>query len=216
MASESTAIGNVYEMRVHGRIENQEYINVIHFQSIDAGRDLVEDLLIVAYLCFLEQLVPIMGDKFTLEKVTGKRVAPDVGPEWEHAGGGADVRVGQAEGDTLPSFVSIRCNIRCTRGGRSGRGAIALAGIPDAATDGSSIVDPSTFWTGLQAWLDCMRNAFLQGFGLGTKHFLIGVVSRKLGNAKPPYLTAQFSTAVSMQLKNRVGSQNSRKIGHGS
>lgn len=216
MASEATAIGNVYELRVHGRIEDQEYINVIHFQAIDAGRDLVTDLLIVAYLCFVEQLLPVMGSRFRLEKVTGKRVSPDVGPEWEYAGEGDETLVGAAEGDTLPSFVSVRCNIRCTRGGRSGRGAIALAGIPDAATDGSSIINPSTFWTGLQAWLNCMRDAFLQGWGLGTKHFLIGVVSRKLGEPKPPYDVGQFSTAVSMQIKTRVGSQNSRKIGHGS
>lgn len=213
--AEASAIGNVYELRVLGKLENQDCINVLHFQALEDGRDIVTDLLIVAYICFVEQLVPHLATQYRLDKMEVKRVAPTLGPVWEYAGETGDILTGAAEGDGLPSFVSVRTDIRCVRGGRSGKGSIAIGGVPEAATVGSTIVTGGDFWTGFQAWLDCVRNAFLQGFGFGTKHFLIGVVSRKLGASKPPYTTAQFSVAVSMTAKPKVGSQVSRKIGHG-
>jgi len=214
--AEVTVEGNVYQLRIHGRIEGQEYINVMHFQAVAGNVDIVEFLLVVMYLCFLNNLVPSLGSAFRLEKVSGKRVAPDVGPEWEYSGGADDVQVGAAEGDTLPSFVSLRTDIRCQRGGRSGHGSFAIAGIPDAATTGSTIVAGSPFETAWKAFVECIRDSFLQGHEFSTKKFHIGVVSRKAGTNKPPYTIAQFSTAVSLTPRLRVGSQNSRKIGHGS
>lgn len=214
--AEVSVDGNVYQVRIHGRIEGQEYINVLHFQAVGGNQDIVEFLIVVIYLCFLNSLVPALGSGFRLEKVSGKRVAPDVGPEWDYSGDVDDVQVGAAEGDTLPSFVSLRCNIRCARGGRSGKGSFAIAGIPDAATTGSSIIPGSSFETAWKAFVECIRDAFLQGWEFSTKKFHIGVVSRSLGAAKPPYTIDQFSTAVSLTPMLRCGSQVSRKIGHGS
>jgi hypothetical protein len=214
--AEASIATNVYQVRIHGRIEGQEYINVMHFQAVAGGDDIVEFLIVIIYLCFLNSLVPALGGGFTLEKVSTKRVAPDVGPEWDYSGEVDDVLTGAAEGDTLPSFVALRCNIRCARGGRSGKGSFAIAGIPDAATTGSSIVPGSSFETAWKAFVECIRTSFLQGHGFSTKKFHIGVVSRTLGAAKPPYAIAQFSTAVSLTPMLRCGSQVSRKIGHGS
>jgi len=214
--AEVTVEGHVYQVRIHGTIEGQEYINVLHFQAVTGNVDIVEFLLIVVYLCFLNTLVPKLGSAFRLNKVSGKRVSPSVGPEWEYSGGPTDVHVGAAEGDTLPSFVSVRTDIRCERGGRSGRGSFAIAGIPDAATTGSTIIESSEFFIAFKAFIECLRDSFLQGWEFSTKKFHIGVVSRKLGEKKPPYNLDQFSTAVSLTPHNRVGTQNSRKIGHGS
>jgi hypothetical protein len=214
--AEASAIGAVYQLRVLGKLEQQDCINVIHFQAVDDGRDIVTDLLVIFYLCFLNQLVPHLSSSFTLEKMEVKRVAPTVGPIWEYAGDGSGTLTGAAEGDGLPAFVSVRANIRCERGGREGKGSIAIGGVPEAATTGSEINSAGDFWTHFQSWLDCVKNAFLSGWGLSTKHFLIGVVSRKAGSNKPPFATTQFSHAVSITGKPRVGSQNSRKIGHGS
>jgi hypothetical protein len=213
--AETSAIGNVYEIRILGKLENQDCQNVIHFQALQDGRDIVTDLLVVFYLCFLNQLVPHLSSLYSLDKMEVKRVAPTLGPVWEHAGTTGDVLVGAAEGDGEPSFVSVRTDIRCERGGRSGKGSISIGGIPEGAAVGSAILTTGDFWTHFQSWLDCVRNAFLVGFGLDTKHFAIGVISRKLGVNKPPYATTQFSTAVSMTAKPKVGSQISRKIGHG-
>lgn len=216
MATEASAIGNVYEVRVHGRIELQEYINVINFQAIDDGRDIVDDLANPVYQAYVDRLVPASGQFFKIEKTSVKRVAPTLGPQWDYLGDDADVRTGATEGDTLPSFVSVRSNIRCVRGGKRGRGAISIAGIPDAATIGSTIITDSPYWIGFLDWQNQMKNLFLQGWGLGTKHFLIGVVSRAEGAHKPPYATAQFSTAVNVFALPKVGTQNSRKVGRGS
>lgn len=214
--AETSEIGNVYQLRLVGKLEGQDCINVIHFQAVDAGRDLITDLLIVFYLCFLNQLIPHLSNKYQFFKVDVKRVAPTLGPLWEYMGGDADVKVGAAEGDALPAFVSCRADIHCERGGRSGRGSIAMGGIPETATIGSDIIIAGDFWTHFQSWLECVRSHFLADWGLDTKHFLIGVLSRKLGAPKPPFTTAQFSHAVNISAKPRVGTQNSRKVGHGS
>jgi hypothetical protein len=215
--SELSVIGNIYQLRTVGKLEGQDCINVIHFEALQADQDIVTQLLVVFYLCFLNQLVPHLSSAFSLDRMEVKRVAPTVGPVWEYGGTVGDVLAGVAEGDGEPSFVSVRTDIRCLRGGRSGKGSISIGGIPEGATVFSTINTAGDFWTHFQSWLECVRAAFLMGHGFDdTRKFCIGVVSRKLGTNKPPFATAQFSRAVSLSAKPKVGSQNSRKVGHGS
>lgn len=215
--AELSVIGNIYQVRTVGKLEGQDCINVIHFQALQADRDIVTDLLVVFYLCFLEQLVPHLSSAFVLSRMEVKRVGPTLGPIFEHSGTTGDVLTGAAEGDGLPSFVSVKADIRCERGGRSGHGSIAIGGIPEGATVLSTINTAGDFWTHFQSWLECVRAAFLMGHGFDdTRKFCLGVVSRKAGAIKPPFTTAQFSRAVSLSAQPHVGSNNSRKIGHGS
>jgi hypothetical protein len=211
-----TAADEVYMLRVHGRIEGQEYINVMHFQATGDNTDVIQWLLIKAWLCFVEQLLPASGNLFSLERMTAMRVAPTLGPEVEYTGEPTQTLVGAAAGDTVASFVSARCSIRCERAGKRGRGRISFAGVPEGSTLGSTIVEESPYWTALKNWLTCMQGNFLKGFGFDTHRFNIGVVSRSSGALKPPYAVAQFSPAISMKLSRALGSQTSRKVGHGS
>lgn len=214
--AEHSVIGNIYQLRTIGSLGGQDCINVTHFQAMQADRDIVTDLLVVFYLCFLNQLVPHLSSAYRLIRMEVKRVGPTVGPVFEYGGETGDVLQGVAEGDSLPEFVSCRTDIRCERGGRSGHGSIAIGGIPESATSGSAIDTAGDFWTHFQSWLECVRSAFLIGHGFDdTRKFSIGVVSRKAGSLKPPFTTEQYSHAVSLSARPRVGSQNSRKVGHG-
>lgn len=206
----------VFMVRVHGSIEGQEYVNVLHFQCVINNSDIVEHLLIAAWLCFVEQLIPKSGANFELQRITAMRVAPTVGPEHEYSGTGAQQLTGQGAGDSLPSFCSCVIGIRSERAGKRGIGRFALAGIPESDTTGSLINSESDFWDAVQAFVDCMAGKFLgRGAVNFEHHFALGVLSRASGTAKPPYAVNQFSTSTALRPSRRIGTIKSRQLGRG-
>jgi hypothetical protein len=212
-----TSVGDVWQVVVKCRIEQQEHLNVWHFQAATAIGD-VETALLLAIIQCLEPFVTAHSAPFVFEGLVAKQVAPVLGPIIEmDPTGGTDI-TGEALGDAGVSFNSVCVSIHTTRGGRTGRGRIFFGGIPESATMGSSFIQGSEFWLALGTFLVCIATKFIRNTAdlNPGQVWDMGIMSRKLGGLKPPYQTAGFARATKLIPNTLVKSTVSRKIGKGS
>lgn len=213
----TAAVGEVWEVVLEGRQESQQVLNVMHFRARGAVADVELTLLRQVIVCILTALRPVMGANYQVVRAKGKQVAPILGPEIELMPESGEAVQGAEEGDTLPSYVSLCINIHTTRGGRSGRGRMFIPGIPEAATQGSFIPIDNPFWIGVLAYIACIADSFIHPDELAEANkWDLGVMSRKIGGFKPPYLPAGFARATRLTAKNALGTTRSRKVGKGS
>ena len=212
------SVGEIYEVITHQRQEGQEVLNVNYYRCATAVDDLEVRLLRALIVCLTTILRPTQGSNWQLVKMSAKRVTPDLGPIFELAPVSTDDVQGDSEGDTLPAHCSLCVNIHTTRGGRSGRGRMFLAGIPEGATSGSYIETTNPHWTSILNYLACVAAAFVHPtIDTGSNIIQLGVMSRKLaGVSKPPFVASAFAPATRLVPRNIVGSSNSRKVGKGS
>jgi hypothetical protein len=212
------AAGQIYEVITHQRQEGQEVLNVNYYRCVTAVDDLEVRLLRALIVCLTTLLRPTQGSNWQFVKMSMKRVYPDLGPIVELNPESTDEVQGESEGDTLPTHCSLCVNIHTTRGGRSGRGRMFLAGIPEGATSGSYIEQTNPHWTAILNYLACVAAAFVKPtVDTGSNIIQLGVMSRKLaGVAKPPFPATAFAPATKLVPRNIVGSSNSRKVGKGS
>lgn len=209
--------GEIYEVVQHQRQEGQEVLNVMYFRCVTAVDDLEVRLLRALIICLTTLLRPTMGSNWQFVKMSCKRVTPDLGPVFELGPEPTDQLQGAAEGDTLPTHDSICVNIHTTRGGRSGRGRMFLAGIPEGATSGSAIETSNPHWTAILNYLACVAAAFVHPtLDTGSNIIQLGVMSRKIGGVKAPFLGTGFAPATRLIPRNLIGTTNSRKVGRGS
>lgn len=209
--------GAIWEVVLEGTQERQQVLNVMHFRMVTAVDDVEARLLRALVVCLLTVLRPQMGSNYQFVRVHGKRVSPDVGPVVELGPEVGDVLQGASEGDTEPTFVSVCVNIHTVRGGRSGRGRMFLPSVPEGATTGSFVEETNPYWTAVLAYLACVAGQFVHPtLDVGSNIIQMGVMSRKIGGAKPPYLAAGFAAATKLIPNLKLASTNSRKVGRGS
>lgn len=209
--------GDIFEVVVHCRQEGQQVLNVLFFRADTDIDDIVERLLRALMLCWIEFLLPISGSNLQLVKVAAKRVAPDLGPVEELGPEATDVIQGAAVGDTHPTYVSVCTNIHTVRGGRSGRGRMFTAGVPEGVTQGSFIQTTNPYWAAFLAFVACIADKFIhQGEPLGAQQLSLGVMSRKIGGVKAPFNINGFAAATKLIPLNRLSHNVSRRVGRGS
>lgn len=209
--------GDIFEVVVHCRQEGQQVLNVLFFRADTDVDDIIVRLLRALMLCYLEILLPGSGSNMQLVKVAAKRVYPDLGPVEELGPEAGDVIQGAAVGDTLPTYASICFNIHTSRGGRSGRGRMFTAGIPEGVTQGSYVQTTNPYWAILLAFAACLVDKFIhQGEPLGNNQISLGVMSRKIGGVKAPYNVNGFAAATKIIPLNRLSHNVSRRVGRGS
>jgi hypothetical protein len=208
--------GEVYEVVLEGRQENQQVLNVMFFRAATASDSVETRLLRALVICWLTQMVPALATSYSFIRCTGKRVVPDLGPVLESFPITGDVVAGAATGGAEPTFVSALISIRTTRGGRSGKGRIFVPGVPEIAKTDSFILTSSAFWIALANYIACVVATFItSGDPPPANTWDIGVMSRKIGGTKPPFTADGFAPAISLAPRTLLASTNSRKIGHG-
>jgi len=214
MASIPAAVNDLFQVRIKGFIEGQETNNVLHFKCAAASSDVEVGLILVLIQCFITHLLPLWSNKWTLDTVVWKRVSPTLSPEFVSSG--TTGVTGAILTDSLPTFNAALVSIRTAEGGRSKRGRMFLAGIPESATTGSSfnLTDPT--WAAIIAFVACLVDKFIDNGELGTDRFQLGVYSRKIGGAAFPYGAAGFTPAVSLNAVALIATMRSRKVGRGS
>lgn len=212
-----TTVGQVFELTIHMRVEDQEVLNILHFQTVQANSD-VELRLLRAMLDCVVAFIPFCSTATLLEKVSAKRVVPDLGPIMEVSPGEAQASAGASAGDPHVSFSAALISKRTIRGGRSGLGRMFLGGIPEAATNGSKFNTEHAYWTAIAAFIACVVAKFIQEGEIleSDQFFQLGVMSRKLGGAKPPYAAEGFARVVSLTPNVFIKSNVLRKVGRGS
>lgn len=214
MASISAAVGDMFQVRVKGFQEGQETNNVLHFVCSAASSDVDLHLIQVLIQCFITHLLPAWSAHWTLDTVVWKRVSPTLSPEFVSS---ATTGVsGALVTDSLPTFNAALVSIRTAQGGRSKRGRMFLAGIPESATLKSQFDLAGLPWAAILAFVACLVDKFIDNAELGSDRFTMGVYSRKLGGAAFPYGAAGFTPAVSLNAVSLVATMRSRKVGRGS
>lgn len=213
----AAAAGEVWEVVLEGRQEGQQVLNVLYFRMRTSVDNVELRLLRALVECLLDTFVPAAASTYQYVRCHGKRVTPDVGPVVEIGTESGDLIQGATEGDAEPSFVSVCVNIHTTRGGRSGRGRMFLPAVPEGATTGSFVQTTQPYWLAIVAYLACVAGKFIHaGEPIGTNEIELGVMSRKIGGIKAPFLAAGFAAAVRLVPLNRLSHNVSRKVGRGS
>lgn len=212
---EAAAVNDLYQVRLIGRIEGQETNNVLHFQCVGATTDVELNLIQVFLECFITNLLPVLSSNWQLVECRWKKVYPTLGVETVTVPSGTTTGGGSAS--SLPSFNSLLYSIRTPTGGRTHRGRMYVAGIPEDATLGSAFDPTHAFWTGALAFALCVVSEFVHPDPAGGSDlFNLVVYSRKLGGSIFPYGLAGVTSMQSFTPNLQIASTRSRKVGRGS
>lgn len=208
------ATGEIVQVLVQGTIEEQQCENVWYFRAQANDNDFLLHLLANIAQCMLA-LVPILAPSYRLDRIKGKVVSPGVGAEEEWLPEPTDTVTGEAAGDSEPSFVSALISLYTTRGGRSGRGRIYIAGVAEQDTVGSYINREAALWAALAAFAACMLDKFKPRDVPVAGNYDWGVMSRKIGGNKPPFLPGGYAMITRAVPKDLLATTRSRKVGRG-
>ncbi len=209
------AVNSLWEVRIQGRIEGQETDNVLHFKCVGATSDVELHLIQVLLTCFITHMLPVITSTWTLERVLWKQVSPVLGVEQISIPVGSGAGGGSAA--ALPSYCSALISKRTLTGGRSHRGRMYVAGIPEDQTTGSAINTEGPFWAALLAFALCVITEFVHPDPAGgTDIFDLIVYSRKIGGSAFPYgLTGSTDVREFVPVA-QIATTRSRKVGRGS
>jgi hypothetical protein len=211
--------GQIVQVLVQGVIEEQECENVWYFRALANDNDMLLHLLADIAACFVA-LIPSLSSTYRLERLKAKVVSPIVGPEEEWLPAPGALIEGAEAGDSEPSFVSALISLHTTRGGRSGRGRIYIAGVPESQTIASKLNRDLVLWAALAAFVACMLDKFKSRDVPVAGQYDWGVMSRKIGSPdpahlKPPFLPAGYAQITRAVPKEELATTRSRKIGRG-
>lgn len=210
----ASQLNDLWQVRVKGFIEGQETNNVLHFLCKGNTSDVEVQLILKLITCFVTHLLPALANAWTLDQVLWKRVSPTLSPEFITVPESGNV--GALTTDSLPTFNAALVSIRSAEGGRSKRGRMFLAGIPEAATIGSRFNLTGATWLAIVAFVNCVVTEFVTNAELGSDQFHLGIYSRKIGGASFPYNLSGFTPAVNLNPVALVATMRSRKVGRGS
>lgn len=211
----TAAAGEIWQVLIQGIIEDQQCENVLWFRAQDADPNVLGNLIADLVECFLTGLVPALSATYSFERIVARRMIPTQGPDVIYTpAAGIDVQ-GASAGDAEPSFVSALISLQSVRGGRSGRGRMFIAGIPEGQTVASYINSELALWAALLAFCVCMLGKFITKDVPGAGDWEWGVFSRKLGHAKAPFDPAGFAAITAATPRRLLATTRSRKIGHG-
>lgn len=208
--------GEVVQVVIRGKLEQQDCLNILYFQANDVIQDILVALLAKVAACIMQFLVPVLSSQYTLERIVGRVVAPAVGPDTWWTPGVNDVVQGALATGGSTSFVSAVVSIRTTRAGPTGRGRMFIGGVAEAATLNSYINKEHPMWAGLIAFVDCLLSQFHSNNDPVQAPLSWGIMSRKLGGQKPPFVVGGFAGVIYAAPNHALGSTNSRKVGRGS
>lgn len=212
--AELAAVNDLFQVRVKGFLHNQECNNVLHFKAITADGDVELHLIQALIECFVMHLLPGLSSAYILDTVIWKRVHPTLGPDFITTFPPASI--GAIVGDSVPSFCAALLSIRTAQGGRSKRGRMFLAGLPESGTTQSGINTSAPTWTAILAFAACLVDKFIDNAELGTGRYHLGIYSRLIGGAAFPYGATGFTPAVTVSPVVNIATMRSRKVGRGS
>jgi hypothetical protein len=209
----ASSVGDKWEVVIEGRMEGQLTSNVLHFSTVAATSDVETHLIQVLLTCWITHLLPVITSAWELERVRWKQVYPVLGveqisiPVGTPAGGGAAT--------ALPSYCAAVISKRSLSGGRSKRGRMYIAGIPEGMATISALDSSADFWEALVAFCLCIVTEFVHVDPTGTDKFDLMVYSRKLGGSSYPLGIAGFTQVREVVPQQQLGTMRSRKVGRG-
>src|SRR5215212_5315821 len=111
----AAATGDIWQILLQGRIEEQQCENVLFFRAATPDPDVLAGLVADIIECFLTALVPTLATTYTFEQCVARRIYPDSNAEVIFIPGVGVAVQGTSAGDAEPSFVSALISLRTTR-----------------------------------------------------------------------------------------------------
>lgn len=227
---------SVYEVISHGKYLDQDCLNVWHFSGAadDAwvGAPTSQDLLTVVYAGLAADIHPVLSERVAVPRLTVKRVSgwktdglipPRQGFMYDLFDEKFDANsTGDLDGNTLPSYVAASCRKKTSQVGRRWVGASRFYGITEAQTQDE--IDGNYFTELAHGLFAAAWDAFANApFVLaGNDHAYLGVLSLREMIALNPVagpvanVSLSWRRVTSAPVNPYLGSQVSRKVGHGS
>ena len=190
--------GQHYQVRIKTLLHGQSCLNVINFTAVGTP-DLIDDLLTPVLACFADNLLPVLSADLQLVGADVKNITGSTAQEAEVSQ--ETDNVGEEAGDSLPSTNAAVLKLRTSHVGRTGKGRMFLAGLPESGVVKSNL-DP-TFIAAAVAFLACMFTAYHAGDPPAANQFIWSVWSRK---------DSAFYPVESYSVNPIVGTMRSRKV----
>lgn len=166
--------GDNYQVRLIWDLHSQRCYNVLNFHGRGVS-DLLDNLVTPILECVKDNLLPVLSTEVTLIGGDVKNISGTTAQEGEIVLT-AD-NSGEVGTDSLPSFNSASVKLKTSHPGRTGRGRMALLGIPESLSNDSAA--DAAFLAGAVAFLACMIAAYVNSDPLATPFFHWSVRSRK-------------------------------------
>lgn len=225
MAAQPTtaAISDVWEVKMLGKQEDQDCINVWHFIADRADTDVYINLLQALAACVITSLLPGLSPLYRFVGCTGRRISPTLGPVIELFPDSNQTTTGATTGDVLPSFNACCISLHTTRGGKSGRGRKYMPPMPEGSTTASLINVEGAYWLAILAFVACVVQKFVHSDELGSgPQWSVGVWSRgtpartTAGGVVIPLQAPAFARATNLVPHREIATMRTRKVGRGS
>lgn len=202
----------IYRLRVYQRLHTAQVVNVLHFVQDDplptrGPLELAQDFATnmrptliaraVNEMLFeyveVQSLIPFSGGPVTANFPTST--------------------TGTATGTSASATLAEVITVYSERAGRRGRGRMYLAGAPSAASAITAGLWQTVQTTRTQAYATALATRYI-----GAAHPIgwhLGVWSRTLGGADPPFPTDAFARATSLTVRTVARTQRRRQVGVG-
>ena len=200
----------VYELRVIGTYQGQQFNNVLHFAD-DAGVGVAGDAQLLADSFMHNDVITAyrncLDDSAVLNRVEVREIHPEQkDPVVEIPPNGQGLRTGSG----MPSYVTAVISFRTGFTAKTKRGRMYMPAVPESfCTDGT--MDPAA-QAYYQTWEGELEARYLET--TGTEPFVLGIWSRKLAGPAP-YDPAAFTPVTNITLNTIFGTQRRRRVGHG-
>jgi len=219
---------DLYEVSLIQKFLNQVCINVLHYSArseaawVDPHTS--QDLLTAIATAWDTNMAPNLSDGLTLDQLTIRSVVGWMGtvevPRPLYFALDTLVPVGIAgtvAGAALPSYAAVTARKRTGFAGRKYNGSLRQAGIVEADSTGNLLTGGAA-----AAFQTAINDTFLADLALGVNDQIeVGVFSLSdmvFNNIIPgpvPVASVYWAKVTSMPINEYLGSQVSRKFGHG-
>jgi hypothetical protein len=204
---------NIYVVVVKGKVDGQDYRNVMHFGGDTNANDgawepILLQLAQAVFECFVTVLLPGLSSQISIDECTAKRIYPAVTDEVSYSTGAAS---GAGSGQALPSFCSVKVELKTGSGGRRNRGRLFLP--PPLETEVQNSIFAANGNVLFTSFLVCIAGKFI-GAAPSTG-FALGVLSRAAVKGGST-IQAAFKPVTSYVISNVIGVMRRRKLGTGS
>lgn len=204
---------NIYVVVVKGKVDGQDYRNVLHFGGDTNANDGAWDPILLALAqavmeCYIQVLLPGLSNQVSISEVTAKRIYPALTDEVSYStGNGPGAQAAQA----LPSFCAVKVELRTGSGGKRNRGRMFLP--PPLESNVANSVFAAGGADLFTAFLVCIAGKFIGASA--TSEYRLGVLSRAAMKAGST-AQAAFKPVTNYVVSNVIGVMRRRKLGTGS
>jgi hypothetical protein len=207
--------GHLAQVTVKGKLNGQDYRNVLHFTTdveiLDGTRrDILLALAAAVIDCLVGTLLPSLPQTYSLEGATVKELHPMASDEYESVVP-VNQQAGAAFGQSAPSFVASLVRLRTGKAGRTHRGRIFLPPPTEANLNVDDVSD--AFLEALTQFAICMVGKFV---GVGkSEPWQLCVLSKKGAGTPVNYALATDTDVTDIVPQRNVAVMRRRRVGHG-